>query len=35
MKSFYIVIFILASETKDNNRVYKKKHILVIFEFFG
>ena len=32
---FYKVIFILANETKDNNRVYKKKHFLVIFGFFG
>ena len=32
---FYKFIFILANETKDNNRVYKKKHLIVIFGFFG
>ena len=32
---FHIFIFILANETKDHNRVYKKKHFLVVFGFFG
>ena len=33
---FYKSIFIIANETKDNNRVYKKKHFHfhVIFGFF-
>ena len=29
------IFFILANETKDNNRVFKKKHFHVIFGFFG
>ena len=31
---FYKVIFILANETKDNNRVYEKKRFLVICGLF-
>ena len=32
---FYKFIFIVSNETKDNNRVYKKKYFSIIFGSFG
>ena len=34
VSKFRVSIFILANETKDNNRVYKKKHVSSNFWVF-